>query len=157
MLVNKTSSVNTPKSSVILSINSSFLDSTSQSNTNFLFKALFLNNNVILYHLDQQSLIPETSFVEINGLRTFFGNPTAEFKTNEQAQAISSVISRTFDVLFVSGTGAGKSLAFMLPAYMEDRSMVTVVVVPLVALLSDMTVRCEKHNLVYDVWNGNRL
>lgn len=57
-------------------------------------------------------------------------------------------------MLYVSGTGSGKSLIFLLPAFVESGQKTTVVVVPLVALMEDMKRRCRKHKLSYDVWQG---
>jgi superfamily II DNA helicase RecQ len=51
------------------------------------------------------------------------------------------------------GTGRGKSLVFMLPALTSMG--VTVVVVPLLALKSDLRDRCVKAGIECVEWDGN--
>lgn len=58
-------------------------------------------------------------------------------------------------VVVVMGTGQGKSLAFMLPAA-SCAGGVTVVVIPLVSLLGDITVRCRKLNIPCAEWASDR-
>ncbi|KAL2104431.1 hypothetical protein VUR80DRAFT_942 [Thermomyces stellatus] len=53
----------------------------------------------------------------------------------------------------VAGTGGGKSMSFMLPAYCSPEG-VTVVVVPLVALRQDLHERCERAGIDSHVWQG---
>jgi superfamily II DNA helicase RecQ len=50
-------------------------------------------------------------------------------------------------------TGGGKSLLFMLPAYMEEK--ITIVVVPFVALLEDLRRRLGALDMAYAVWENN--
>jgi superfamily II DNA helicase RecQ len=57
-------------------------------------------------------------------------------------------------VVAIMGTGAGKSVLFMLPASVS--SGVTIVVVPLVALRFDMKDRCEQLGIVSAEWNSRR-
>lgn len=53
----------------------------------------------------------------------------------------------------VTGTGGGKSLSFMLPAFCSPDG-VTVVVVPLVALREDLHRRCQVGGIDSHVWQG---
>jgi superfamily II DNA helicase RecQ len=57
-------------------------------------------------------------------------------------------------VVAIMGTGAGKSVLFMLPALVL--SGVTIVVVPLVALRFNMKDRCEQLGIVSAEWNSWR-
>ncbi|KAH3934077.1 hypothetical protein HBH53_264890 [Parastagonospora nodorum] len=52
------------------------------------------------------------------------------------------------------GTGAGKSILFMLPASVSTG--LTIVVVPLVALRFDMKERCDKLRIASAEWNSRR-
>jgi superfamily II DNA helicase RecQ len=52
-------------------------------------------------------------------------------------------------------TGAGKSLLFMLPAWVEQGGT-TVVVVPLIALRGDMRQRCKKLGISCVEWDSRR-
>lgn len=54
-----------------------------------------------------------------------------------QETIIRTVLDGSKDVLFVAHTGAGKSLAFQLPALMFAAGNVTVVVSPLISLMAD--------------------
>jgi superfamily II DNA helicase RecQ len=56
-------------------------------------------------------------------------------------------------IVAVMPTGAGKSMLFMLPAWVEPGG-VTIVVVPLKALRKDMVYRCEKLGIRCAVWTG---
>src|SRR5690606_14673980 len=56
-------------------------------------------------------------------------------------------------VVQVAGTGVGKSMSFMLPAYCSPDG-VTVVVVPLVALREDLHRRCKRAGIDAHVWHS---
>ena len=53
------------------------------------------------------------------------------------------------------GTGGGKSLSFMLPAWSSPRG-VSIVVVLLIALRADMLERCRQLGIPYAEWNMQR-
>ena len=53
----------------------------------------------------------------------------------------------------VAGIGGGKSISFMLPAYISPYS-VTVVVVPLVALRQDLHEQCERAGIDSHIWQS---
>jgi superfamily II DNA helicase RecQ len=56
-------------------------------------------------------------------------------------------------VVVVMGTGGGKSLMFMLPAWCGKGGM-SVVVVPLIALREDMMRRCRELGIWCEEWNA---
>jgi superfamily II DNA helicase RecQ len=91
-------------------------------------------------------------------LKQFLHNPDASFKSLEQAHAVARIMSREEDLLAVLPTGGGKSLLFMLPAFVEEIT-VTVVVLPLVSLTKDMQRRCTLGGMTWTTWKGksNRL
>ena len=66
----------------------------------------------------------------------------ARFKSKEQAEAIQVVLKRKEDVLVILPTGGGKTLIFQLMAFLE-KDMMTVVILPFVALLEEMLERCR--------------
>ncbi|ERF71905.1 hypothetical protein EPUS_09389 [Endocarpon pusillum Z07020] len=76
----------------------------------------------------------------------------AQFKTEKQAQLISSIVTGYAEVIGILGTGEGKSLSFMLPVCLPHAAT-TVVVVPLVALKTDIVRRCLELNIAYSIWN----
>lgn len=74
------------------------------------------------------------------------------FKSESQAQLLNSIVLGHAEIVGVLGTGAGKSLSFMLPACLPNAAT-TVVVVPLVALKSDVVRRCREANVAHSVWS----
>ncbi|KAF6806228.1 hypothetical protein CMUS01_14418, partial [Colletotrichum musicola] len=69
-------------------------------------------------------------------LRQMTGDDKAEFRGN-QKEVLKAIVDGHSPILQIMGTGGGKSLSFMLPAYCSPDG-VTVVVTPLVALRTDM-------------------
>lgn len=77
------------------------------------------------------------------------------FRSSAQAVGVAAVMQREKDVLCVLPTGGGKSLLFLVPALAElERGFVTVVVVPLLALLSDIERRCTASGVPFICWRG---
>lgn len=71
-----------------------------------------------------------------------------------QQPAIRAIMQHKSPVVAIMGTGAGKSVLFMLPASVS--SGVTIVVVPLVALRFDMKERCDQLGIVSAEWDSQR-
>ena len=66
------------------------------------------------------------------------------YRSSEQAVALAAVLERRVDVLAILPTGGGKSMLFLAPALAEmEKGLVSVVVVPLLALLFDLKRRVE--------------
>jgi superfamily II DNA helicase RecQ len=70
-----------------------------------------------------------------------------------QGKAMDVIQKGESPVVAVMPTGAGKSVLFMLPAWVEPGG-VTIVVVPLKALKKDMIHRCEEIGIRCAVWDG---
>jgi superfamily II DNA helicase RecQ len=75
-------------------------------------------------------------------------NCTADFRSDAQRQALGELVRRDIDNAIVLPTGSGKSFLYMLIARMP-RLGVTVVILPLVALLHDVVVRCRTEQVPY--------
>jgi superfamily II DNA helicase RecQ len=89
-------------------------------------------------------------------LRKFLGDSRAVFRCAEQGLGFVKVLEREEDLLVILPTSAGKSLLFMLPAFIEaDKGMFSVVIVPLVSLSEDMVRRCHERGIRSTVWKGN--
>jgi superfamily II DNA helicase RecQ len=58
------------------------------------------------------------------------------------------------DILVILPTGAGKSVAFMAPAWAE-KEKTTVVIVPFVALINEMEERCKERGLSCYIWGDS--
>lgn len=70
-----------------------------------------------------------------------------------QKRAMKLVMSSAEAVVAIIPTGGGKSLLFMLPAYL-DSTKVTIVVLPLVALRQDMLRRLMELGLRHSCWSS---
>ena len=70
-----------------------------------------------------------------------------------QEEVIKAIVRGYSPIVQVAGTGEGKSLSFMLPAFCS-REGVTIVVVPLVALRADMQRRLEEISIDAHMWQG---
>ena len=68
-----------------------------------------------------------------------------------QGEAMYAIQQGESPIVVVMPTGAGKSVLFMLPAFVQVGG-VSIVVVPLKALRADMVVRCRKVNIRCAVW-----
>lgn len=90
----------------------------------------------------------------LNALRGLYGNPKAEFKSEEQAEAVRLALERFGDVVVILPTGGGKSVVFMAPAWIE-KELTTVVIVPFVALIEEMKVRCVELGLSCYIWKSS--
>ena len=84
--------------------------------------------------------------------RLFPEDRSAAFKTANQAKVIDCIAAGRAEIVAVLATGEGKSLSFMLPACLPHAAM-TVVVVPLVVLKSDLIRRCQDANISFSVWD----
>jgi superfamily II DNA helicase RecQ len=72
-----------------------------------------------------------------------------------QEDAIRAIMAGESPVVAVMGTGGGKSLLFMLPAFCSGGG-VSVIVVPLIALRQDMKKRCEGMGVECREWESRQ-
>ena len=79
---------------------------------------------------------------------------TAEFR-GLQRPGLTAIVERQSRVLIVMRTGGGKSLFFMLPAA-GSQDGVSVVVVPLNALRTDLKDRCDRAGIASAEWEGGK-
>jgi hypothetical protein len=85
-------------------------------------------------------------------LRQMLDKNDAAFRGNQEA-AIRGIVRGESPVIQIASTGGGKSLSFMLPAYCTPDG-VTVVVVPLTALESDLERRCREARIPAAIWSS---
>ncbi|KAJ6783488.1 hypothetical protein PWT90_03521 [Aphanocladium album] len=78
----------------------------------------------------------------------------AEFRS-VQERSMRAIMKRANPVLVVMGTGAGKSMCFMLPASCSPGG-VTIVVVTLTSLQGDLHDRCGRMGIASIIWNSRR-
>ncbi|KAI4192651.1 MAG: hypothetical protein LQ350_008599 [Teloschistes chrysophthalmus] len=72
-----------------------------------------------------------------------------------QSEALEAIRQGQSPVVVVMGTGGGKSLLFMLPAWIS-RGGTTVVVVPLIALRQDLIDRCRQVGIPCAIWKSSQ-
>ena len=88
------------------------------------------------------------------GLNKFYATDnSAKFKSLEQYRATLLIFERKHDVLAIMPTGAGKTLTFLLPAYIENN--ITIVIEPLIVLVDEMIDRCERKGINCIVWTND--
>ncbi|KAK6439524.1 hypothetical protein LTR95_004275 [Oleoguttula sp. CCFEE 5521] len=83
--------------------------------------------------------------------RKLFGNDKLEWKSAQQEQAITTIMSSADQVVVILSTGAGKSLLFMLPCTLPDAGT-TILVVPLISLRGDLLRRVAELEIDYLEW-----
>ena len=94
---------------------------------------------------------PWSSEALLEGARKLYSNPQAGWKSPEQEQALTTIMSWTEQVVAILPTGAGKSLLFMLPCTLPDAG-ITILVVPLVSLYGDMLRRVNELRIDHLEW-----
>ncbi|KXH69608.1 hypothetical protein CSAL01_12759 [Colletotrichum salicis] len=93
--------------------------------------------------------------IDLKGqLRQMAGDDSAGFRGN-QREAVLAIASGLTPIVQVMGTGGGKSVSFMLPAFCSPDG-VTVVVTPLVALRTDLHRRCVQAGITSHVWQSRK-
>lgn len=95
---------------------------------------------------------PWSSEALLTGLRQLFNNESMAWRTPEQEQTLVTIMLWVDQVVAILPTGAGKSLCFMLPCTLPGAG-VTVLIVPLVALRSNMLQRLDQLRIEYLEWS----
>lgn len=72
-----------------------------------------------------------------------------------QAPVLQAIKHGVSPIVAVMPTGGGKSILFMLPAWVGSGGL-TIVVVPLIALRGDMQQRCQQLGILCAVWDRRR-
>ena len=83
-------------------------------------------------------------------LRSLTGDPLAQFRSPEQALAVQHVLERRSNLLLVTPTGSGKSLAFLLPMHVDRKrgvSGLNLVVAPYALLCGEIRDRASSIGL----------
>jgi superfamily II DNA helicase RecQ len=97
----------------------------------------------------RESFVPHPSLLKM--LRVFLRNPSATFKTPQQAEALEIGMAGDQHLLLVGPTAMGKSLVYMLPAAQRNHG-ITCVLLPLSALHLDFDRRCRDLNIESSRW-----
>lgn len=100
----------------------------------------------------RQGRLRHLASLDIEGhFRQMLNNPNAGFKGN-QREVLTSVVRGFSPILYIAGTGSGKSIIFLLPAYCT-KDGVTIVISPFVALQEDMARRCKELGIGCTIWS----
>lgn len=94
-----------------------------------------------------------------NALQERFGDvvlkdPSADFKSNEQAYATQLLVESRDDILLVLPTGAGKTLVYCLDHLARQDSKITDIIVPLHALIGDLRRKIKRYGIACAIWTG---
>ena len=98
---------------------------------------------------------PPPTVATLSALRAFLGDPNARFKSREQALAVQHACEGGGNLLLVTPTGSGKSLAYLLPSFVDrrgGRGRVTLVVAPFVHLCRQVSSLASSAGLSSLVW-----
>ena len=93
--------------------------------------------------------IPHASL--LTDLRDFLGDPSAVFKTPEQAEALEVVKAGGRHLLLIGPTAMGKSLVYQLPAAQRDYGT-TCVLLPLSPLRQETERKCQALGITCSQW-----
>ncbi len=101
--------------------------------------------------------VVDTEARAISTLRGVLRRPDATWNGEGQRRAVLAVLAAEHDVIAVLATGAGKTMLIVLPALM-DLDHTTIVVLPLKALLNDLSRRMTEFGVGHQVWttSGNQ-
>lgn len=94
-----------------------------------------------------------TTLSALNALRTLLKSETATFRSTEQARATALLLLQggegsayhRRDVLVILPTGMGKTLTWLVASELEAQDRLTIVVVPLNALILDLDMRLGRY------------
>lgn len=107
-------------------------------------------------HLASRSPVSTSNDAALRALKEMLGNGNAEFRSDKQQEAVQTSLHGVQDALIVLPTAGGKSLVFQLPAFVHS-ARCSVVVVPLVALQSDIIRRCSALGISAVLWNDRHV
>ena len=94
-------------------------------------------------------LIPPSWLME---LRSFLNKPGAHFSCPEQAILLEMMISQRHSVLAVLGMGSRKTMMILFQAKLQ-KSLLTVIVLPLSSLHKDLKRRASEMSILYAKWS----
>lgn len=86
-------------------------------------------------------------------LRLFFGCDDVFWRSEEQERVLRAVANNVQRIVQVASTNSGKSLVFMLPAFICPAGL-TVVITPIITLQEDMLRRCKDAKIPAAAWHA---
>ncbi|KAK5989587.1 ATP-dependent DNA helicase RecQ-like protein [Cladobotryum mycophilum] len=92
--------------------------------------------------------------VDVRGQLRMMMGEGSEFR-GQQEKVIRAIIQGESPIIQITGTGGGKSLSFMLPAFCSPDGT-TIVIVPLVSLRGDLHERCDKSKIEAHIWQSQQ-
>jgi superfamily II DNA/RNA helicase len=92
---------------------------------------------MIISHPEQPEMITLDNRGLLQRLRRLYGDPKANFLNNEQKNCVSQVLSGRPYITYINRTGSGKSLVYLLPAFIKSDHLY-VIITPRLALKDDL-------------------
>ena len=106
--------------------------------------------------MDEELPAKRTKISVKDALRQVVGQGDADFKNVEQEEAVILAVEGKRDALVILPTGCGKSMTFLLAAFMNPRKL-CIVVAPLVALQKDLEGRCRTLGIQVSMWKDRNV
>ncbi|KAG2003830.1 helicase domain-containing protein [Coprinopsis cinerea AmutBmut pab1-1] len=102
---------------------------------------------------------PQAQFSEVEAqllvhLASITSTSDAQWRTTAQRDAVAALLSLDQDVIIALRTGLGKTAIVLLSHFLEDG--VTIVVLPLIALMDDWKRRLDKVDIPYTMFRGSQ-
>ena len=96
-------------------------------------------------------------------LRRMKKDRNVTFRSMQQIYAIHFMLLRENDLFVIMPTGYGKTDMVLLTAFIEQScvgqlgtALLSIIIVPIIALSSDLLQRCESAGIRVGIWSGNR-
>lgn len=84
-------------------------------------------------------------------LRDITKDENADFRSDQQKQAILHSCNSRKDVMLILPTASGKSMVYFIPCILTEKKII-ILILPLVALVEDVLVRCKEIGIQAAIW-----
>ncbi|MEM1282557.1 MAG: helicase-related protein [Chlamydiota bacterium] len=104
-------------------------------------------------HNYTNEMLPISSEDILKAMRIICNKEHCQFRSRLQEKSLLMVCSARDDGLFIFPTGSGKSMLFLVPSFIR-RESISIVIVPLVALQTDLLRACSESNIQAVTWEN---
>ena len=101
------------------------------------------------------NLDPTSTTTLVSILQDFLQDPLASFRSLEQGLLVQAILLKVPYILGVLPTSIGKSLSYLLTSSLSI-SKVTIVIIPLIGLKSDIVRRAKDFNIPYSIYEDSK-
>ena len=105
------------------------------------------------FDIEERDLIINS--INLNdGLKRFFKDNSATFRSIEQKEAIEAIFNKIPRVIYISATGSGKSLLFLLPTFLKSEET-TIAIIPFIVLKDDLYKTAIDSNISIEIFEDS--